>query len=127
MYIHISMYFQGLKYEELCIYFNGDNKQRLWGEMFQDSFSYLLNFQTHILLISIEDIPIGKQRWRSLNYLLVRTLFLIFRKHRVQYQIFIFIYIHAFYKQLSKQYNNMENITHTKNYNTHTEPDTLFE
>ena len=127
MYIHISMYFQGLKYEELCIYFNGDNKQRLWGEMFQDSFSYLLNFQTHILLISIEDIPIGKQRWRSLNYLLVRTLFLIFRKRRVQYQIFIFIYIHAFYKQLSKQYNNMENITHTKNYNTHTEPDTLFE
>ena len=88
--------------------------------MFQDSFSYLLNFQTHILLISIEDIPIGKQRWRSLNYLLVRTLFLIFRKRRVQYQIFIFIYIHAFYKQLSKQYNNMENITHTKNYNTHT-------
>ena len=50
-----------------------------------------------------------------------------FRKRRVQYQIFIFIYIHAFYKQLSKQYNNMENITHTKNYNTHTEPDTLFE
>lgn len=79
-------------------------------------FIKLPDCQTHILLISNEDSPIGKQRWRSLNYLLVRTLFLIFRKRRVQYQICIFIYIHTFYKQLGKQYgkyNTQKRLQHT--------------
>ena len=76
MYFHV---FLGLKYEELCMQVNGDFLGKV--ASFRILFHIYQIFQTCILLSAYYFHPRQfHKQGRSLNHLLVQTLFLIFRK-----------------------------------------------